>query len=294
MSNKANNNNNEKQVENFTTVWDSVRRAKTVNGLQFKAIDKLLYSYLLGWQVSKDDPNNKKVTKVNSSVRELQQELGVSKGTIETSLKTLEKMGLIVIKSGGVGFSNEYDVRKFSDVESTNVEIKVDQFMENRKEYRAEKQNNKGWGYESGNEAKVDTVETPHDANAEEYRDSEIKVVDVEPESKTLWQLHSHALITQNPKFNDLSPGHQSSVMSELSECNAVSYKAIKEIFNMSVAQFAKAEVSKQTIKQVGRVCSGCYPVEVGNGWSCINNKCSNHNAEYENSKLDDMDSIPF
>jgi len=45
MSNKANNNNNEKQVENFTTVWDSVRRAKTVNGLQFKAIDKLLYSY---------------------------------------------------------------------------------------------------------------------------------------------------------------------------------------------------------------------------------------------------------
>ncbi|MFQ2585473.1 HTH domain-containing protein [Aeromonas caviae] len=126
MSNKANNNNNEKQVENFTTVWDSVRRAKTVNGLQFKAIDKLLYSYLLGWQVSKDDPNNKKVTKVNSSVRELQQELGVSKGTIETSLKTLEKMGLIVIKSGGVGFSNEYDVRKFSDVESTNVEIKVD------------------------------------------------------------------------------------------------------------------------------------------------------------------------
>ncbi|MDH1995598.1 hypothetical protein N5J40_12530 [Aeromonas caviae] len=56
MSNKANNNNNEKQVENFTTVWDSVRRAKTVNGLQFKAIDKLLYSYLLGWQVSKDPP----------------------------------------------------------------------------------------------------------------------------------------------------------------------------------------------------------------------------------------------
>lgn len=135
-SNKANNNNNEKQAENFTTVWDSVRRAKTVNGLQFKAIDKLLYSYLLGWQVSKDDPNNKKVTKVNSSVRELQQELGVSKSTIETSLKTLEKMGLIVIKSGGVGFSNEYDVRKFSDVESTNVEIKVDQFMENRKDYR--------------------------------------------------------------------------------------------------------------------------------------------------------------
>lgn len=138
-SNKANNNNNEKQAENFTTVWDSVRRAKTVNGLQFKAIDKLLYSYLLGWQVSKDDPNNKKVTKVNSSVRELQQELGVSKGTIETSLKTLEKMGLIVIKSGGVGFSNEYEVRKFSDVESTNVEIKVDQFMENRKDYREKK-----------------------------------------------------------------------------------------------------------------------------------------------------------
>ena len=123
---------------------------------------------------------------------------------------------------------------------------------------------------------------------------NQTQVVDVKPESKTLWQLHSHALITQNPKFNDLSPGHQSSVMCELSECNAVSYKAIKEIFNMSVAQFAKAAASKQTIKQVGRACSGCYPVEVGNGWSCINNKCSNHNAEYENSKLDDMDSIPF
>lgn len=147
---------------------------------------------------------------------------------------------------------------------------------------------------ESRNEIAVDNAKTLHDPNAEGHRDSETQVVGVEPESKTLWQLHSHALITQNPKFNDLSPGHQSSVMSELSECNAVSYKAIKEIFNMSVAQFAKAEVSKQTIKQVGRVCSGCYPVEVGNGWSCINNKCSNHNAEYENSKLDDMDSIPF
>jgi predicted transcriptional regulator len=133
---KTKNNSTEKETENFTTVWDSVRRAKTVNGIQFKPIDKLLYSYLLGWQVSKDDPNNKKVTKVNSSVRELQQELGVSKGTVETSLKTLEKMGLIVIKSGGVGFSNEYDVIKFSDVESTNVEIKVDQFMKDRKEWR--------------------------------------------------------------------------------------------------------------------------------------------------------------
>ena len=184
MGNKANNNNNEKQTENFTTVWDSVRRAKTVNGLQFKAIDKLLYSYLLGWQVSKDDPDNKKVTKVNSSVRELQQELGVSKGTIETSLKTLEKMGLIVIKSGGVGFSNEYDVRKFSDVESTNVAIKVDQFMENRKEYRAEKQNNKGWGYESRNESKVDTIEVANNANAQGYRDNQTQVVDVKPKIK--------------------------------------------------------------------------------------------------------------
>ncbi|WP_270809809.1 DUF6945 domain-containing protein [Aeromonas sp. QDB18] len=147
---------------------------------------------------------------------------------------------------------------------------------------------------ESRNEIAVDNAKTPHDENAEGHRDSETQVVGVEPESKTLWQLHSHALITQNPKFNDLSPGHQSSVMSELSECNAVSYKAIKEVFNMSVAEFAKAAASKQTIKQVGRVCSGCYPVEVGNGWSCINNKCSNHNAEYENSKLDDMDSIPF
>ncbi|WP_429017061.1 hypothetical protein [Aeromonas veronii] len=147
---------------------------------------------------------------------------------------------------------------------------------------------------ESRNEIAVDNAKTPHDENAEGHRDSETQVVGVEPESKTLWQLHSHALITQNPKFNDLSPGHQSSVMSELSECNAVSYKAIKEVFNMSVAEFAKAAASKQTIKQVGRVCSGCYPVEVGNGWSCINNKCSNHDAEYENSKLDDMDSIPF
>ncbi|MFM5199159.1 hypothetical protein ACET99_02255 [Aeromonas caviae] len=147
---------------------------------------------------------------------------------------------------------------------------------------------------ESRNEIAIDTIETPSSSNAERHRDNQTQVVDVKPESKTLWQLHSHALITQNPKFNDLSPGHQSSVMSELSECNAVSYKAIKEVFNMSVAEFAKAAASKQTIKQVGRVCSGCYPVEVGSGWSCINNKCSNHNAEYENSKLDDMDSIPF
>ena len=51
----------------------------------------------------------------------------------------------------------------------------------------------------SRNEIAIDTVETPHDATTEKHRDSEIKVVDVEPESKTLWQLHSHALITQNP-----------------------------------------------------------------------------------------------
>ena len=255
MSNKANNNNNEKQVENFTTVWDSVRRAKTVNGLQFKAIDKLLYSYLLGWQVSKDDPNNKKVTKVNSSVRELQQELGVSKGTIETSLKTLEKMGLIVIKSGGVGFSNEYDVRKFSDVESTNVEIKVDQFMENRKEYRAGKQNNRDWGYESGNEAKVDTVETSHDANAEKYRDNQTQVVGVELKDKQ----------------DDLPDPF-------LDDCGVSHDSAFEEYTKPKPIKSVAPTKPKATTYDngYGRKCSQCYQQPNGD-WDCRDSYCNNY-----------------
>ncbi|MDF2413905.1 HTH domain-containing protein [Aeromonas sp. 1HA1] len=258
MSNKANNNNNEKQVENFTTVWDSVRRAKTVNGFQFKAIDKLLYSYLLGWQVSKDDPNNKKVTKVNSSVRELQQELGVSKGTIETSLKTLEKMGLIVIKSGGVGFSNEYDVSKFSDVESTNVEIKVDQFMENRKEYRAEKQNNKGWVYESGNKAEVE-----NNANAQGCRDEQTKIVGVRQEIKQ----------------DDLPD-------SFLGDCG-VSHDSAFEDYNSTrgAEPYGSINTQPKPIKSVkhshydedGRLCAKCYQKRVGGAWYCTDSDCFNN-----------------
>lgn len=259
MSNKANNNNNEKQVENFTTVWDSVRRAKTVNGLQFKAIDKLLYSYLLGWQVSKDDPNNKKVTKVNSSVRELQQELGVSKGTIETSLKTLEKMGLIVIKSGGVGFSNEYNVRKFSDVESTNVEIKVDQFMENRKEYRAGKQNNRDWGYESGNEAKVDTVETSHDANAEGYRDSEIKVVDVKQDD------------LPDPFLDDCGVSHDSAFEEYNSTRGAEPYGSL------NTQPKPIKSVKQSHYDEDGRLCAKCYQNRQGGAWYCTDSDCFNN-----------------
>lgn len=147
---------------------------------------------------------------------------------------------------------------------------------------------------ESRNEIAVDNAKTLHDPNAEGHRDNQTQVVDVKPESKTLWQLHSHALITQNPKFNDLGRGHQSQIMSAVNECHAVSYKAIKEVFNMSVAQFAKAAASKPAIKHIGRVCSGCYPVEFGSGWSCINNNCSNHNAEYENRALEDMNDYPF
>ncbi|TNI09521.1 hypothetical protein CF134_21585 [Aeromonas salmonicida] len=248
MGNKANNNNNEKQTENFTTVWDSVRRAKTVNGFQFKAIDKLLYSYLLGWQVSKDDPDNKKVTKVNSSVRELQQELGVSKGTIETSLKTLEKMGLIVIKSGGVGFSNEYDVRKFSDVESTNVEIKVDQFMENRKEYRAEKQNNKGWGYESRNESKVDTIEVANNANAQGYRDNQTQVVDVKPKIKQ----------------DDLPDPF-------LDDCGVSHDSAFEEYTQPTPIK----SVKQSPHHEPGRLCDKCFKDSKGD-WDCRDSYCDN------------------
>lgn len=250
MGNKANNNNNEKQTENFTTVWDSVRRAKTVNGFQFKAIDKLLYSYLLGWQVSKDDPDNKKVTKVNSSVRELQQELGVSKGTIETSLKTLEKMGLIVIKSGGVGFSNEYDVRKFSDVESTNVEIKVDQFMENRKEYRAEKQNNKGWGYESGNQAEVDTIEVANNENTQGYRDNQTQVVDVKPKIKQD--------DLPDPFLDDCGVSHDSGFEE---------YTQPKPIKSVKYSHY----------DEDGRRCAKCYQNRVGGAWYCTDSDCPNN-----------------
>lgn len=263
MSNKANNNNNEKQVENFTTVWDSVRRAKTVNGLQFKAIDKLLYSYLLGWQVSKDDPNNKKVTKVNSSVRELQQELGVSKGTIETSLKTLEKMGLLVIKSGGVGFSNEYDVRKFSDVESTNVAIKVDQFMENRKEYRAEKQNNKGWGYESGNEAKVDTVEVATNSNSQGYRNVQIESSIVKQEIKQD--------DFPDPFLDDCGVSHDSGFEEYNSTRGAEPYGSL------NTQPKPIKSVKQSHYDEDGRLCAKCYQNRQGGAWYCTDSDCFNN-----------------
>lgn len=235
------NNSTEKETENFTTVWDSVRRAKTVNGLQFKPIDKLLYSYLLGWQVSKDDPNNKKVTKVNSSVRELQQELGVSKGTVETSLKTLEKMGLIVIKSGGVGFSNEYDVIKFSDVESTNVETKVDPFMENRKEWR-----------EQHNRPVVKPVEQPEQKQIEpkQPEQPEIKI-----NTQTNWFANKDALIAQNDKYHSLSDGQQMCVMLKVNSCMSSNFYAIKEAFNNEIARLTYQPETKQADKPKPSYC---------------------------------------
>ncbi|ELM3721165.1 HTH domain-containing protein [Aeromonas hydrophila] len=243
--NKTKKNSTEKETENFTTVWDSVRRAKTVNGIQFKPIDKLLYSYLLGWQVSKDDPNNKKVTKVNSSVRELQQELGVSKGTVETSLKTLEKMGLIVIKSGGVGFSNEYDVIKFSDVESTNVEIKVDQFMKDRKE----------WREQAKSEAKkrpVKPVEQPEQKQIEP-KQTEIKIEPDQPEiqinTQTNWFKYREQLIKQNNKWHELNVGQQQRLMSEIVECKNSNYIVIQDVFNRFISACFYTPAKNDTIQ---------------------------------------------
>ncbi|WP_162791268.1 hypothetical protein [Aeromonas hydrophila] len=151
---------------------------------------------------------------------------------------------------------------------------------------------------ESGNEAKVDTVETPHDANAERFGsakniDVDVKPESIEPENKTNWELHSNALITQNDKYNKLNQGDKMRVMLAVNQCYSVSFKAIKEAFDITVDQLL-AQAPKQTIKQVGRVCNGCYPVEYGNGWHCINSKCSNHNVEYEDSVLDNFDDVPF
>lgn len=240
------NNSTEKETENFTTVWDSVRRAKTVNGIQFKPIDKLLYSYLLGWQVSKDDPNNKKVTKVNSSVRELQQELGVSKGTIETSLKTLEKMGLIVIKSGGVGFSNEYDVRKFSEVESTNVEIKVDPFMEKRKEWR--EQHNQM--VQTISSSMMIPSESMQSTNATDVNEQpEQKEPEIKTEPKTNWEVHQKALIAQNTKWDLLQDGQRMQVMVKVNSCMSSNFYAIKEAFNNEIARLTYQPETKKEDK---------------------------------------------
>ncbi|MDU7781687.1 MAG: hypothetical protein E7J86_22010 [Aeromonas caviae] len=173
-------------------------------------------------------------------------------------------MGLIVIKSGGVGFSNEYDVRKFSDVESTNVEIKVDPFMENRKEYRAGKQNNRDWGYESGNEAKVDTVETSHDANAEGYRDSEIKVVDVKQDD------------LPDPFLDDCGVSHDSAFEEYNSTRGAEPYGSINAK-PKPIKSVAPTKPKATTYDNgYGRKCSQCYQQPNGD-WDCRDSYCNNY-----------------
>ena len=159
-------------------------------------------------------------------------------------------MGLIVIKSGGVGFSNEYDVRKFSDVESTNVEIKVDQFMENRKEYRAEKQNNKGWGYESGNQAEVDTIEVANNENTQGYRDNQTQVVDVKPKIKQD--------DLPDPFLDDCGVSHDSAFEE---------YTQPKPIKSVKYSHY----------DEDGRRCAKCYQNRVGGAWYCTDSDCQNN-----------------
>ncbi len=116
--------------------------------------------------------------------------------------------------------------------------------MENRKEYRAEKQNNKGWGYESGNEAKVDTVETPHDANAEEYRDSEIKVVDVKQDD------------LPDPLLDD---------------CGVSPDSAFEEYIKPRTIKSVKQSHNHEP----GRLCDKCFKDSKGD-WDCRDSYCDN------------------
>jgi len=124
--------------------------------------------------------------------------------------------------------------------------------MENRKEYRAEKQNNKGWGYESGNEIAIDTIETSHDANAQGFRDEQTQVVDVKQEIKQD--------DLPDPFLDDCMVSHDS---------------AFEKYTNPKPINSVKPKANAYD-NGYGRKCSQCYQQPNGD-WDCRDSYCNNY-----------------
>ncbi|MFB2873682.1 hypothetical protein ACE1BY_13775, partial [Aeromonas jandaei] len=138
-------------------------------------------------------------------------------------------------------------------------------------------------------ESKVEPVANIENTGVDVKQETEI----VEPESKTNWELHSNALITQNDKYNKLNQGYKMRTMLAVNQCQYISFKAIKEVFDLTIDKLLSQE-PKQYIKQIGGVCNGCYQVEFGTGWMCTNRNCENHDAEHEAKRLDDLAMPPI
>ncbi|WP_338429389.1 hypothetical protein V3429_02245 [Aeromonas jandaei] len=95
---------------------------------------------------------------------------------------------------------------------------------------------------ESGDTAKAAVVEVECVTSSEGSGNTKDTGVDVkqqnkvEPESRTNWELHSQALIAQNPKFNELNDGQKMQVMLAVNQCRFTSYYVIQDDFNTRIS----------------------------------------------------------
>lgn len=104
---------------------------------------------------------------------------------------------------------------------------------------------------ESRNKIAVDNAKTPHDANAEEYRDSEIKVVDVKQDD------------LPDPFLDDCGVSHDSAFEEYTKP------KPIKSV--------APTKPKATTYDNgYGRKCSQCYQQPNGD-WDCRDSYCNNY-----------------
>lgn len=226
--------------------YDEIYKIKKVKGLVFNLNHKSVYCFLLNYHYM--------TGKIFPSYKHIQDGLGIgSDNTVKKYLDELEEMGLVESTSRK-GTSKTYKVMSLEEFEALgNTEQQQTRKQPNKNLHINEDgaQNNKGWGYESGNEAKVDTVETPHDANAEEYRDSEIKVVDVKQDD------------LPDPFLDDCGVSHDSA-FEEYTQP-----KPIKSV--------APTKPKATTYDNgYGRKCSQCYQQPNGD-WDCRDHYCNNY-----------------
>ncbi|MGR6759189.1 hypothetical protein ACU6QO_15475 [Aeromonas veronii] len=118
---------------------------------------------------------------------------------------------------------------------------------------------------ESGNEAKVDTVETLHDANAEGYRDNQTQVVDVKPKNKQD--------DLPDPFLDDCGVSHDSAFDEYNSTRGAEPYGSI----NAKPKTIKSVKPKANTYDNgYGRKCSQCYQQPNGD-WDCRDPYCNNY-----------------
>lgn len=227
--------------------YDEIYKIKKVKGLVFNLNHKSVYCFLLNYHYM--------TGKIFPSYKHIQDGLGIgSDNTVKKYLDELEEMGLVESTSRK-GTSKTYKVVSLEEFEALgNTEQQQTRKQPNKNLHINEDgaQNNKGWVYESGNEAKVNTVEVATNSNSQGYRNEQIRNVGVRQEIKQD--------DLPDPFLDDCGVSHDSG-FEEYSQPKTI--KSVKPKDNAYDNGY-------------GRKCSQCYQQPNGD-WDCRDSYCNNY-----------------